>query len=295
VDLPTKQNDIKILINERMNELIHYFQHIPSAHRSLILVGGLTLFSLLESGIPMFSRSYRKMHHAGINILFTLTTIVVNFVLAFLLLEGSRWAVANNFGILQWLPAMPLWLYMVVGLLLLDLIGAYFVHWTEHKVKWMWRFHLIHHTDPNVDTTSANRHHPGESVFRFVFTAAGAVLVGADWWIVMMYQSMSAALSQFNHANIKFPAALDRALSWAIVTPGMHRVHHHYVLPYTDSNFGNIFSIWDRLFGTYMWLPQEQIKFGIDTHMLEEEHSNMKRLMTIPFEEYRSPIGAKFD
>jgi sterol desaturase/sphingolipid hydroxylase (fatty acid hydroxylase superfamily) len=270
-----------------MNELINYFEHIPSAHRSAILIGGLTFFSLLESGIPMFSRDYRKLNHAGINLFFTLTTIIVNFCLAALLLYGSRWVIANEFGILQWLPTMPMWLYMIVGLLLLDLIGAWFVHWSEHKVRWMWRFHLIHHTDPNVDTTTANRHHPGESVFRFVFTTAGALLAGADWWIVMMYQSMSAALSQFNHANIQFPEALDRALSWVIVTPGMHRIHHHYQLPYTDSNYGNIFSIWDRIFGTYMWMPQKSIVFGLDTHMEPEEHSSIVRMLKIPFEPIR--------
>jgi sterol desaturase/sphingolipid hydroxylase (fatty acid hydroxylase superfamily) len=184
---------------------------------------------------------------------------------------------------------------MITGLLLLDLIGAYFVHWSEHKVKWMWRFHLIHHTDQHVDTTSANRHHPGESIFRFVFTAAGALIAGADWWLIMMYQAMSAGLSQFNHANIQFPEWLDKILSWVMVTPGMHRVHHHYVLPYTDSNFGNIFAVWDRLFGTYRWLPADKIIFGIDTHMKTEEHSNIGKMLKIPFEPYRSPVGAKFD
>jgi sterol desaturase/sphingolipid hydroxylase (fatty acid hydroxylase superfamily) len=272
-----------------MQSIIEYFNNIPSSHRSAILIGGLLLFSLLESGIPIASREYRKLNHAGINIFFTITTIVINFFLAFMLVNGSAWAVSHQFGILQWLPEMPTWLYMIVGLLLLDLIGAYFVHWAEHKVKWMWRFHLIHHTDTNVDTTTANRHHPGESVFRFAFTAAGAMLAGADWWIIMMYQSMSVAISQFNHANVKFPEALDRALSWVIVTPGMHRIHHHYQLPYTDSNFGNIFAIWDRLFGTYRWIPQEKIIFGIDTHYKPEEHSNLGMLLKIPFLPYRKP------
>jgi sterol desaturase/sphingolipid hydroxylase (fatty acid hydroxylase superfamily) len=272
-----------------MEALIDYFNHIPSAHRSAILVGGLALFSLLETGIPQFRSQYGRWKHAGINLFFTLTTIIVNFILAFVLLEGSAWAVQHQFGILQWLPTMPLWLYLILGLLLLDLIGAYFVHWAEHKVKWMWQFHLVHHTDPNVDTTSANRHHPGESVFRFVFTAAGAVLAGADWWIIMMYQSMSVALSQLNHANIRVPEWLDKGLAWIIVTPGMHRVHHHYRQPYTDSNYGNIFSIWDRLFGTFRWLPNEQIVFGVDTHMDPREHSNLMALLKAPFQKYRAP------
>jgi sterol desaturase/sphingolipid hydroxylase (fatty acid hydroxylase superfamily) len=272
-----------------MEALIQYFDTIPTAHRSAILFGGLSFFALLEWIIPRFSREYRQLPHAGINLFFTFTTIIVNFLLSVILVKGSEWAVTHQFGLLQWLPDMPLWLYMIVGLLLLDLIGSYLIHYTEHKVRWMWRFHLIHHTDRHVDTTSANRHHPGESVFRFVFTVAGAILCGADWWIIMMYQSMSAGLSQFNHANIRFPEALDRALSWVLVTPGMHRIHHHYQLPYTDSNYGNIFSIWDRLFGTYRWMPQDEIVFGVDTHMEPHEHANLGALLKIPFGTYRKP------
>jgi sterol desaturase/sphingolipid hydroxylase (fatty acid hydroxylase superfamily) len=215
--------------------------------------------------------------------------------MAFILLRSSDWAVQTRFGILQWLPEMPAWLYCIVGLLLLDLIGAYFVHWAEHKVKWMWRFHLIHHTDPNVDTTTANRHHPGESVFRFVFTTMGVVAAGAPIYIIFLYQSHSAALSQFNHANIRFPEWLDKALRWVIVTPGMHRVHHHYMLPYTDTNFGNIFSIWDRLFGTYSAMDNRDIVFGIDTYMEPAENGRIGKLLAIPFEAYRSPTGAKFE
>lgn len=278
-----------------METIIAYFEHIPSAHRAAILVGGIAFFWILESAAPMFRWNYRKVPHAGINIFFTATTVVVNFAMAFMLLRATDWAVANKVGILQWLPDMPLWAFTIIGLLLLDLIGAYFVHWAEHRVKWMWRFHLVHHTDTNIDTTTANRHHPGESVFRFVFTAAGAVIAGAPMWLVFMYQSMSVVLSQFNHANIQFPVWLDRALSWVIVTPAMHRVHHHYVLPYTDTNFGNIFSVWDRLFGTFARVDQEKLVFGIDTHMKPEENSNLGNLLGIPFQAYRAPVGAKFE
>ena len=277
-----------------MEKIVEYFSTIPSAHRSAILVGGITLFWLIESGVPLIRFKYNKWSHAGTNIFFTVTTIIVNFCLAFLLLKGSDWAVANHFGILQWLPAMPLWLFAILGMLLLDLIGAYFVHWTEHKVRWMWRFHLVHHSDTHVDTTSANRHHPGESVFRFVFMALGVFVAGAPIWLVMMYQAFSVILSQFNHANIRLPKRLDEIMSWVIVSPNMHKVHHHYVLPYTDSNFGNIFSVWDRLFGTFMTLDPEKLVYGIDTHMEANENANLGALLKIPFEAYRPPVGSKF-
>lgn len=274
-----------------MEKIVQYFDTIPSSHRSAILVGGITLFWIIENGLPLYKFGYNKWKHAGINIFFTLTTIVINFILAFILLKASDWAVAHDFGILQWLPPMPLWAFTVVGLLVLDLVGAWFIHWVEHKVRWMWRFHLIHHSDLNVDTTTANRHHPGESVFRFIFTAMAVFVSGAPMWLVMMYQALSVALSQFNHANIQLPKNIDNILSWLIVTPNMHHVHHHYVLPYTDSNYGNIFSIWDRLFGTYMTLDPKNLKYGIDTHMSPAENENIPRLLKIPFETYRPPVG----
>lgn len=278
-----------------MDQIVEYFRTIPSSHRSVILVGGIAFFWMLESAVPLFRFKYSKVKHAGINIFFTLTTIIINFALAFILLMSSDWAVENHFGILQWLPEMPLWLFAIAGLLLLDLIGAWLVHWAEHKVKWMWRFHLVHHTDTHVDTTSANRHHPGESVFRFVFTTAGVVLAGAPMWLVFMYQSISVLLSQFNHANIVIPKWLDKAMSWVFVSPDMHKVHHHYVQPYTDSNYGNIFSIWDRLFGTFMTLDRDKLIYGIDTHMKPEENDRLSNLLKVPFQTYRPPVGAKFN
>ena len=278
-----------------VDSIVEYFTHIPSSHRSAILLGGLTFFLLLESGIPLFRKPYNKWSHTGINLFFTFTTVLINFLMAVILYRSSEWVVEHHFGILQWLPPMPMWQFLIVGLLLLDLVGAYIVHWAEHKVRWMWLFHLVHHTDPHVDTTTANRHHPGESVFRFVFTTLGVIIAGAPIYIVFLYQSLSVALSQFNDAYIRFPKQLDRLLSWVLATPNMHRVHHHYTLPYTDSNYGNIFSIWDRLFGTFTSLDDEKIVFGIDTHMEEAEHSRIGNLLKIPFQPYRSPVGAKFE
>lgn len=148
-----------------MEAIIDYFNNIPSSHRSAILLGGLTFFLLLESALPRFRWNYNKVGHTGINLFFTATTVIINFLMAFILLKSCDWVEARRFGLLQWMPEMPLWLYFITGLLLLDLIGAYFVHFAEHKIRWMWRFHLIHHTDANVDTTTANRHHPGRACF----------------------------------------------------------------------------------------------------------------------------------
>ncbi|MFL0162491.1 sterol desaturase family protein [Aquirufa salirivi] len=246
-----------------LESLISYFDHIPSSHRALILAGGISFFWLLEYAIPLVSFRYNKWKHAGINLLFTFTTIVVNFGFALWIVQLSDWAIANQIGFLQWFP-MGNWGQLIAGLLLLDLVGAYFVHWVEHKVKVMWKFHMVHHADTMVDTTTANRHHPGESVFRALFTMLGLLVCGAPMWLVMIYQSISVVLSQFNHANIRLPLWLDTAISYLIVSPNMHKVHHHLSRPQTDSNYGNIFSIWDRIFGTFNSTPVSQLQYGLD-------------------------------
>ncbi|WP_456314328.1 sterol desaturase family protein [Pseudomonas shirazensis] len=276
-----------------MNDIITYFSTIPSSHRSLILIGGIAIFWLIENTFPLFRMQYKKWHHAGINFFLTFTTIIVNFVLAFILIRTADWTTQHHFGILQWIPEIPIWLYTIIGLLLLDLIGAYLVHFIQHKIKFLWRFHIVHHTDTWIDTTTANRHHPGESVIRFVFTTLGVLIVGSPMWMVFLYQSLSVVASQFNHANISLPNKLDVFLSYFIVSPNMHKVHHHYVVPYTDSNYGNIFSVWDRLFGTFTTLPKEELIYGVDTHMAFEENNKLKNLLKIPFEKSRSVKNIK--
>lgn len=272
-----------------MQSLIDYFETIPSLHRSIILVGGITFFWLLEGALPLFQFNYKKWQHAIPNLFFTLTTVIINFGLAFLLLRTADWVKANDFGIINWLPEMSLWLYALLGVLLLDFFGAYLAHFVEHKVKPLWMIHLVHHTDHKVDTTTANRHHPLESVIRFTFTLFGVFIVGTPIALVFLYQSLSIIATQFTHANIKIPKEVDNALSYVLVSPDMHKVHHHNVLPYTDSNYGNIFSIWDRLFGTFMRLDREKIIYGVDTFPDEVTNSNIKDLLKQPFHKYRKP------
>lgn len=271
-----------------MDNLIQYFETIPSLHRSIILVGGITLFWLIEGLVPTRSLSYKKWRHALPNFFFTATSVLVNFFLAFLLLNTADWTQANGFGILH-IVALPLWLYVVLGVLLLDFIGAYLAHLVEHKVKPLWMVHLVHHSDHHVDTTTANRHHPLESLVRFSFTLLAVFILGAPIGVVMLYQSLSVVLSQFNHANINLPVKLDQWLSYVLVTPHMHKVHHHYVLPYTDSNYGNIFAIWDRLFGTHMHLDAARIVYGVDVFPNEEENSRVGSLLKQPFQSYQKP------
>ena len=278
-----------------MYELINYFENIPTIHRSILIVGGITIFWFLEGLFPLVRFNYKKWQHAIPNFFFTLTTIVINLSMAFLLLNTSDWTIHNNFGLLQWIPGLTLWGEIILGVLLLDFVGAYLPHYTEHRIKPLWMIHLVHHSDPNVDTTTANRHHPLESIIRFLFTLFGVFIIGTSIGIVMLYQALSLVSTQFNHANIRLPKKLDQWISYIIVSPDMHKIHHHYRLPYTDTNFGNIFSIWDRMFGTFSNYEREKIIYGVDVFPDEKKNSQIKSLLKQPFEKYRRPTMEKLD
>jgi len=278
-----------------LESVIAFFEDVPTTFRALILIGGIFLFWVMEGVIPLFRFTYKKVRHAGINLLFTFFATIIGFGLAGVLYYVSHWVTVNEFGLLH-IMEMPLWLKIIIGVMLLDFIGAWLVHWVEHKVKWMWKFHLIHHSDTTVDVTTGLRHHPGEILFRISFTIMGVFLVGVPIGIVMLYQSFSVLFAHITHANINMPNKLDRALSWVFVTPNMHKIHHHYTQPLTDTNYGNIFAIWDRIFGTFAEVDDiKKLKYGIDTHMDPEEHDRVSSLLKIPFQEYRPPKGSKFD
>ena len=172
----------------------------------------------------------------------------------------------------------------------MDFIGAWLIHWIQHNVKWMWKFHIIHHSDPNVDVTSGLRHHPVENVLRLCFTILAILISGANFGLVMIYQTVSVFFAHFSHANIRLPEKIEHLISFIFVTPRFHRIHHHFMQPHTDSNYGNIFSFWDYIFKTKKDFKNlKKIRYGVDTHMDKEEISSLVNLLTIPFQPYRSP------
>ena len=248
-----------------MQDILPFFETVPSSTRSIFLVSGLGLFLSIEAIVPLFRMDYNKVKHAGINLTFTLITLVINLIGASLIVAA------------------------------VDLIGAWLIHWLQHRVKWMWMFHLVHHTDPNIDVTSGLRHHPGENILRLLFTTLAVLSTGASFGLVMLYQTISAFFAALTHANIQVLNWIDKPLSWVFVTPNFHKTHHHYILPQADSNYGNIFSIWDHIFSTTTYIDMKDLKYGIDTHMNLAEHSSIKNLLMIPFQSYRRPVGSKFD
>ncbi len=213
----------------------------------------LFVFWILEGYYRLVFSKYNKWKHAKTNLILLAFVMIINALFGALTVGIFLWLGNTDFGLLHLFEA-PVWVDLLLSLLVLDLIAQYFVHFLLHKVKWMWRLHMVHHSDKNVDVTTGTRHHPFDFIIRETFALIAVVIMGMPIAFYLFYRILSVLFTYFTHANISLPKKLDKALSYVFVTPNMHKFHHHFQMPWTDSNFGNMFSIWDRFFGTFVYV-----------------------------------------
>lgn len=268
------------------NRLLQYFQTLEQhpVQRMAILVGGLLFFWIIEGAIPLLTLHYKKtkLRHAVVNFSFTLMHLVIHTFLAILIIKLSDWCLHNKVGLVYWLHANTV-ITILIAILTLDFFGGWLVHISQHKVPFLWRFHIIHHADNNVDVTTGLRHHPIESVLRGIFFFMGIVVSGAPMYAVMIFQTLLVVAVAFTHANIRLPQWLDNALSYILISPNMHKVHHHWKQPFTDSNYGAILSVWDRALGTFKKLKSADIRYGLDKYYPNELDEDFMQLLIRPF------------
>jgi sterol desaturase/sphingolipid hydroxylase (fatty acid hydroxylase superfamily) len=270
-----------------MDSFIAFFDGLEKrpAERLAFFVGSMLVLWIIEGAIPLIGMHYKKNKgkHAFVNISFTLMHFVIHSLLAFAFIFLADWAQKINFGFTHWLNAGT-WGTIIISILVLDFFGGWLVHMVQHNIRLFWRMHIIHHADNNVDVTTGLRHHPLESVFRGLFFMMAIVLAGAPMYAVMIYQTLLTIFVPFTHANISLPASFDRLLSYIFVSPNMHKVHHHWKQPYTDTNYGAVFSIWDRLLGTFAKLDPKDLKYGLDRYYDNAKDEDFGALMKRPFQ-----------
>lgn len=168
---------------------------------------------------------------------------------------------------------------LVLTVICLDL-AIYWQHRLSHTIKWVWAFHKIHHSDLNMDLTTAFRFHPIEIFLSGAYKLAFVFILGPRLETFLIYEIILSSMAIFNHANLQLPIWLEKRLSLIIVTPSFHTPHHSPLKKYTNSNYGNFLSLWDRLFGTYT--PFENKEFGID-EMTESDSKSIVKLISAPF------------
>lgn len=241
------------------------------AWRATASVVVLALLLVWESAMPFFAffaASARPLatraRHAIANIaLGVLNALVIRFVFLGVWVYVMEWANARDVGLLNWMNA-PIWMRFLLTLLLLD-VWMYFWHRLSHTVPFFWRFHRLHHTDREMDVTTANRFHLAEVSLSAIFRIPVLVAIGCRLEELALYELLLFAVVQFHHANIGLPDWLDRALRTVVVTPHMHKVHHSVVRNQQNANFSSLFSWSDRAARTLrISADLKRIKFGVD-------------------------------
>lgn len=213
------------------------------------ILAAMVVVALIEVAIPLHARGPAHRAHLGPNLALTFITfasnIVVNSALVLLLVHLDR----VGFGLLRWTTLDSVFAG-VVGFVVLDL-SFYVAHVAMHRVRALWSVHRVHHSDQVVDVTTTIRQHPLEGIIRYVFMTAFAVAFGVGITAFVIYRAWSAINGLLEHANIRVPGWLDDVLSFVTTWPTAHKIHHSRRIDESRTNYGNIFSWFDRLFGTF--------------------------------------------
>jgi len=239
----------------------------------------------LESLVPLYQYRNSRVRHALPNVALTIILVLTNLALSFSSAYVAVLTERTRVGLLTLFVMSP-WVHALIGIAALDLL-TYFAHLLLHKSWFGWQFHRVHHSENAVDVTTAFRQHPGETVWRLLWQLAAIALFGIPSWIVVIYLSLSALNAQLEHANIRLNGAVDRFLRLLLVTPNMHKVHHSRDQKETDSNYSNIFSLWDRIFCTYTSATDfGKLSYGLDGFDVKERQT-LGGLLKMPFLNYK--------
>jgi sterol desaturase/sphingolipid hydroxylase (fatty acid hydroxylase superfamily) len=226
-----------------------------------ILVGLIVTFFVMETAFNKPTHNGDKLKHLVQNILFQLIVIAMGSLLGYMLATTFDWIEQNRFGLFYWI-AVPFWFKIIAGVFLLD-FADYWFHRMDHKVPLLWRQHRVHHSDTSMDASTALRQFPTELIYFSLGELLISVLFGIDILTMNIFLFLILPAFFFQHANLNYPDWLDKLLGWLVVTPNYHKVHHEQDQNYTDTNYGTLFIIWDRWFGTFKTKPVQEINYGL--------------------------------
>jgi sterol desaturase/sphingolipid hydroxylase (fatty acid hydroxylase superfamily) len=260
------------------------------ADRTILLLGvfvgcGL-LFFLLERVVPLRAPKAALLGRLLVNLAFSALALAVATLFVGPAVGGSLGFLAERrFGLLQ-LAALPAPLAGVLAFLLMDL-SFYYWHLLNHRVALLWRFHNVHHIDPDLDVTTALRFHFGELALSAGFRIVQILAIGVSPWVYAAYELVFQANTLFQHSNLRLPIRFERALNKVLVTPRMHGIHHSQVQHEANSNYGVVFSWWDRLHRTLgLNVPQSAITIGVPGYSNPEDN-RLWNALWLPFRKQR--------
>ena len=236
--------------------------YILSIDPNYIIIGLLAFFYTLEQ---LFDNPFpfkQRGLHLFQNILFQIVFFAVNLFFFSILVNCIEWLSVRKIGLL-YLVELPFWIKLILSVMLFD-FATYWLHRASHTIPLLWRLHRVHHSDTKMDSSTTFRFHPIE--LAIVYQAGNIVaagIFGLDVTSLALYYFIVYIFFFLEHSNLNYPNWLNRTFGLLFVMPDHHRVHHHQEQFYTDSNFADIFIIWDRFFGTFKLIPLNQMKYGL--------------------------------
>ena len=239
---------------------------VPAWISPVVIFGVFTLMLFGEALRPLRARVEPKLRHTIRNLSTGgISLAILTLLQAPLLVPAARWAQRHDFGIVRWLHLPSPWNVIVV-IVLLD-YTLWWWHWASHVVPVLWRFHLVHHVDLDLDSSTALRFHFGELTLSVFYRALQIILIGATPFSVWLWQTILFASILFHHGNLRLPRKFEGILVRFLVTPRMHGIHHSDRRDETNSNWSSLLSVWDRLHGTMrLDVPEETIRIGVPAY-----------------------------
>lgn len=260
-----------------MMEVLVSWYYICMTIKLYVLVLSMFYLSVWEFFRPFYQFRVEKVYHAFVNI----SSSVISFSIVFLLFSSvNKYILSLNYGLTSFFDNENI--KIAVGIAVFDL-WMYIWHRANHEIPLFWKFHKAHHSDTAMDVSSGLRFHPIEVILSSALRIPIYLSIGIDIKILAVYETVMTAVVLFHHSNISINSKFDKYLSLIIATPYMHRVHHSSYQKETDSNYGTIFSIWDRLFKSYVYRSDiNNIEIGLKKFR-EDKYQTVKGFLLTPF------------
>ncbi len=267
-----------------IEHLTHWISGHEGALRLSVFAGLLMGLIILESLFPRKKRTQARLRRWFTNIMIVvIDSIILRLVFPIIAVGAALWAQQKGWGLLN-MWSGPLWFEFILAIILLDGL-IYLQHVISHRLPPLWALHKVHHTDRDLDVTSALRFHPAEILFSMAYKMFWVIILGPAAAAVIIFEVILNGSAMFNHANMRLPLWLDKWLRLIIVTPDMHRVHHSVIETETNSNYGFFLSIWDRLGRTYTAQPvdgHDNMTIGLSEHQ-DEGPRSLSWSLSLPF------------
>ncbi len=248
----------------------------------ILLCAMYLLFFFVERRFPLRKLRIPLRKRLITNVAITLLSLLVAGLFVRPVALGlAAWIQQHRIGLVAFLPG-SFWQFSA-SILLLDLT-FYYWHRANHEIPLLWRFHNVHHVDPDMDVSTSFRFHPVETFYSTVFRAVQVLIIGINPGTYLAYELLFQSNTLCHHSNVRLPLNVERLLNKILVTPRMHGIHHSVVRRETDSNYGTVFSWWDRLHRTMILnIPQRAVNIGVAAYQSMRDN-RFSRLLWIPFE-----------